>query len=177
MGACSQCKVSPGRDWTYTIFQALRTSESTAESIQSTMKSDDDRAIPTARTAGATTAGMTVSVDSSHVLFEVSDRGEAGLMEDLGCAVEDTCPFGKAWFKQRLTQLTQEPQHHLRDDMRVRPPARKHPPIIININDNDTTHHPNHPDIFSFLLLLVPSLSWQMSSCSFCSLSRACLGK
>ena len=106
MGACSQCKVSPGRDWTYTIFQALRTSESTAESIQSTMKSDDDdRAMLTARTAGATTAGMTVSVDSSHVLFEVSDRGEAGLMEDLGCAVEDTCPFGKAWFKQRLTQL------------------------------------------------------------------------
>ena len=25
MGACSQCKVTPGRDWTYTIFQPLRT--------------------------------------------------------------------------------------------------------------------------------------------------------
>lgn len=25
MGACSQCKVTPGRDWTYTIFQSFRT--------------------------------------------------------------------------------------------------------------------------------------------------------
>jgi hypothetical protein len=25
MGACSQCKVTPGRDWTYTIFQPLQT--------------------------------------------------------------------------------------------------------------------------------------------------------
>jgi hypothetical protein len=37
MGACSQCKVTPGRDWTYTIFQSLR--------VQG-MKLDDTEAPP-----------------------------------------------------------------------------------------------------------------------------------
>lgn len=53
---------------------------------------------------------VNVSVDGSRALFEVSDGGEAGLMEDIGCAVgypdpSEGCPFGTTWFRQRLSQL------------------------------------------------------------------------
>jgi hypothetical protein len=95
MGACSQCKVTPGRDWTYTIFQPL-----TTRSMR--VKHDDDVV-----TYGRVGSSMNVSIDGSRAVFEVSDGGEAGLMEDLGCAVGNLkgCPFGTPWFRQRLSQL------------------------------------------------------------------------
>ena len=74
-----------------------------------TIKTDDVANLGTAGPA------ISVSVDASHALFEVSPHGEAGLMEDIGCAVgyqpgdlgtsRSGCPFGKGWFHKRLSAL------------------------------------------------------------------------
>ena len=72
-----------------------------------TIKTDDVANLGTAGPA------ISVSVDASHSLFEVSPHGEAGLMEDIGCAVgyqpgdlgSSGCPFGKGWFHKRLSAL------------------------------------------------------------------------
>jgi hypothetical protein len=86
------------REWT----KARVSLDTSTNKATITMKSD----------AAAAASAMAVSVDSSRALFTVSDGGEAGLMEDLGCAVVSHdvypgkgCPFGTAWFRQRLAQL------------------------------------------------------------------------
>ena len=79
-----------------------------------TIKTDDSANDLVTVTAGPA-IHVTVSVDASHSLFEVSPHGEAGLMEDIGCAVgyqpgdlgtsRFGCPFGKGWFHKRLSAL------------------------------------------------------------------------
>ena len=102
MGACSQCKITAGRDWTYTIYQPFQTSAPKA----------DDEMLSASSSSGS--AGVGVGVDGSKVLFRVSEGGEAGLMQDLGCigftkdgasTTTDGCNFTKPWFRKRLTDL------------------------------------------------------------------------
>ena len=96
-------ETAPGvfsREWT----KATVSLDTNTNKAKITMKSDDS----TVHIDGVTSAvaiTIKVSVDSSHALFEVSNGGEAGLMEDLGCAEGKNCPFGTEWFRKRLSQL------------------------------------------------------------------------
>lgn len=114
MGACSQCKVTPGRDWTYTIYQPFQTN------LTANMKANDDEV----QMLSSKSAAVAVGVDGSTLLFRVAEGGEAGLMQDLGCmgspkyyppgasATTDACNFTKPWFRKRLTDLGRGKRTH-----------------------------------------------------------------